>query len=115
MPAKPKNTPSKPAGDRVFLLSLQSLRLPVAEPEYRFCPDRNWRVDYAWPDYRLALEVEGGVWTQGRHNRGSGFMKDMEKYNRLAALGWRLIRCTPTTLRTKATFDLISEALSHVI
>lgn len=62
------------------------------EWEYRFHPTRKWRFDAAFPNAKVALEIEGGVWQYGRHNRASGFLKDMEKYNEAAALGWRVIR-----------------------
>ncbi len=86
--------------------------LPAPTPEYRFDPDRAWRVDWAWPEHRLALEVEGGVWTRGRHTRPSGYLKDLEKYNRLAVLGWRLLRTTPDDLLTEHTAAMVREALS---
>lgn len=73
--------------------------LPDPTPEYRFHPKRKWRFDYAWLSYRVAVEIEGGIWTGGRHTRGLGFMKDMEKYNAAAALGWRIFRFTPKELR----------------
>jgi very-short-patch-repair endonuclease len=60
--------------------------------EYHFHPTRKWRFDAAFPSAKVALEIEGGVWQYGRHNRASGFLKDMEKYNEAAALGWRVIR-----------------------
>lgn len=63
--------------------------------EYKFHPTRKWRLDLAWPSYKLGIEIEGGAWIRGRHNRASGFLKDMEKYNVLAELGWRLFRFTP--------------------
>jgi very-short-patch-repair endonuclease len=54
---------------------------------------RRWRLDAAIPAMKIAIEIEGGVYTKGRHTNPMGFMKDMEKYNTLAAMGWRLIRC----------------------
>jgi very-short-patch-repair endonuclease len=64
-------------------------------PEYRFHPVRKWRIDYAWPDRKLAVEIEGGVHIRGRHVRPAGFTKDMEKYNALDEAGWRLLRYKP--------------------
>jgi hypothetical protein len=69
------------SGDALFLALLRRERLPLPVPEYRFAPPRRWRTDYAWPLAKLALEVEGGVWTNGRHTRGTGFLKDIAKYN----------------------------------
>lgn len=91
------------------LLIRENLPLPIYE--HRFHVRRRWRFDAAWPEHMLALEVEGGVWTAGRHTRGSGFLADMEKYSEAAALGWRILRCTPDTLTNQATLDLIRRAL----
>jgi len=66
---------------------------PVAE--YKFHPTRKWRFDWAFIDEKLAVEQEGAIWIQGRHTRGSGFIKDMEKYNEAARLGWRVFKFTP--------------------
>jgi very-short-patch-repair endonuclease len=97
--------------DPLFLALVKRAKLPMPVPEYRFAPPRRWRCDYAWPDQRVALEVEGGIFTRGRHSRGAGMLKDMEKYNTLAVMGWRLIRCTPTGLRDLATVQTLADAL----
>lgn len=81
------------------------------EKEYRFHASRLWRFDYAFPQHLIALEVEGGVHTGGRHIRPRGFLNDMEKYNAAAVAGWRVLRCTPSTLTTTATFELIKKAM----
>ena len=72
---------------------------------------RRWRFDYAIPEHKIAVEVEGGVWTQGRHTRPRGFLGDMEKYNTATALGWRILRVTPDTLTTGATLDLVRRTI----
>jgi len=96
----------------LFYSLLRRERIPMPEPEYRFDDSRKWRCDFAWPAHKLALEVEGGAWTNGRHVRGAGFLEDMSKYNRLAVLGWRLLRCTPTGLHDLWTITQIKEALA---
>lgn len=60
-----------------------------------FGQERDWRLDFAFVDKCLAIEVEGGVWSNGRHTRGGGFIRDIEKYNALTMAGWRLLRYTP--------------------
>lgn len=67
---------------------------PMPHTEYQFVSNRRWRFDFAWPQQRVAVEVEGGVWTGGRHTRGSGFEKDCEKYGEATLLGWRVFRLT---------------------
>ena len=94
-----------------FAASLRKSGIPYPTPELRFDSSRRWRFDYAWPDKKIALEVEGGVWTGGRHTRGKGFLADMEKYNSAAAQGWRVLRCTPSTLCKTATIELLKEVL----
>lgn len=79
-----------------LLCAAHGLPAPVAE--HRFHATRRWRFDYAWPDHKLALEVEGGAWTGGRHTRGAGFVKDIEKYNAATLAGWRVLRTTPGSL-----------------
>jgi len=66
--------------------------------ELKFHPVRKWRFDYAIPSLKIAIEVEGGAFTGGRHTRGKGFIADMEKYNTATSMGWRLIRCTPSKM-----------------
>lgn len=86
--------------------------LPAPVPEHRFC-ERRWRLDYAWPEHKVALEVEGGVWTRGRHTRGQGYTNDMKKYNRAALEGWTLIRRTPDQLLTGETLDMVRAAVER--
>ena len=66
-------------------------------PEFKFHLLRKWRFDYIVQPLPnagelVAVEIEGAVWTLGRHTRGSGYTKDLEKYREAAALGWRVYR-----------------------
>lgn len=82
--------------------------------EYKFHPVRKWRFDYAIPEHKIALEVEGGVWTGGRHTSSVGFLKDMEKYNTATLMGWRVFRTTPDELYRLKTLNLLKTAISGV-
>lgn len=82
------------------------------EREYQFHATRKWRFDYALPEHRIAIEVEGGVWTQGRHTRPRGFLGDMDKYNAAATDGWRVLRVTPDTLLSLKTLEMIRAAVN---
>jgi hypothetical protein len=83
--------------------------LPMPTAELRFTPVRRWRFDWAWPRQRVALEIEGGVWTGGRHTRGKGFLGDIDKYNEAQRLDWKVFRCTPTTIHVG--MRLVKDAL----
>lgn len=69
--------------------------LQVPEAEYRFHPVRRWRFDFCWPDAKIALEIQGGIWSGGRHSRGSGLVKEHEKLNAAAHAGYRIFYTTP--------------------
>lgn len=83
------------------------------ELEYRFHPTRRWRFDAAFPSVKVALEVEGGLWQYGRHNRAAGFLRDCEKYNEAAALGWRIIRAPWRWIEDGTIIRQVINAVEH--
>lgn len=91
--------------------TLGSLGLEPPVREYRFAKPRRWRFDFAWVDRKLAFEVEGAVWTGGRHTRGAGYSKDCEKYSTAAALGWRVIRATTQQVESGEALRLLRMAV----
>lgn len=106
----------KPQGkaiDPVFAARLRQEGVPLPEMEHKFHPDRKWRMDFAWPHSKVFLEVEGGVWTAG-HTRPSIFLKNVEKYNAAAVMGWRLLRCQPKELCRTETINMIREAIQTI-
>jgi very-short-patch-repair endonuclease len=83
---------------------------PVLEKEFRFHPVRKWRSDFAHIPSRTLIEIEGGIYVNGRHNRGAGFAADLEKYMEASLAGWRVIRLGPNEL----TLDYIARLVSLV-
>ena len=79
--------------------------------EHIFFPCRRWRIDFAIVDLKIGIEIEGGVWANGRHTRGKGFIEDMEKYNAAATLGWVILRFTPHDLNKITTFETIKKVV----
>jgi hypothetical protein len=86
---------------------------PPAREFYFARPLRRWRFDFAWPKERVAVEIEGGHWTNGRHTRGSGFRDDCEKYSEAAIRGWCVIRATADMVRSGYASDLAMTALNE--
>jgi hypothetical protein len=78
-----------------FHLRTEGIRF---EREYQFAPPRNWKSDFFIPN-KLLVEIEGGLFQNGRHNRASGYIADLEKYNRAAILGFTLLRYTPQQVK----------------
>ena len=91
---------------------LKATGKPPWQTEFRFC-DRRWRFDFAWPIRKLAVEVEGGTWSGGRHTTGAGFEADCEKYNEATLLGWRVLRVTPHMIEDGRALVLIERALGE--
>lgn len=96
------------------LLARQLKLAGVPEPErqWRFHPVRRWRFDFAWPGDRLAVEVEGGIFVQGRHARGTGILGDMEKYAEATLIGWRVLRVARQHIISGQALNWIETALS---
>jgi uncharacterized protein (UPF0128 family) len=91
--------------------------IPEPEYEFKFHATRKWRFDLAWKRYtdggkHLAVEVQGGIWSGGRHNRGAAMLKEWEKLNEAAAAGWRIMYCQPSDLCTVDFARLVKRALN---
>ena len=91
--------------------------LPAPAAEYHFAPlvdgkpVRRWRFDLAWPADLVAVELEGSLFTGGRHGGARSAIRDVEKYNAAALLGWRVIRTVPAMVRSGAALVLVEVAL----
>lgn len=76
--------------------------IPAPQREFLFHPTRKYRIDFAWPSRKLAVEIDGGIWLKGKkagsHSRGSGILRNYKKRNALAVMGWRLLCYTPQSI-----------------
>lgn len=75
---------------------------------------RDWRFDFAWPALKLAVEVEGGGWTGGRHGRGKGFADDLRKYDAAMNLGWTIYRCDGAMVKAGVALNTITVLLESI-
>ena len=81
---------------------------PVLEKEFRFHPVRRWRADFAHHESKTLIEIEGGIYVNGRHNRGAGFAADLEKYLEESLAGWKVVRLGPNELTLEHIGRLVS-------
>ena len=81
---------------------------PELVREFRFHPTRRWRADFAHVKSRTLIEIEGGIYVNGRHNRGAGFAADLEKYLEAALAGWRVVRFGPNELTAENVGRLVA-------
>lgn len=86
---------------------------PAPVAELRFAPPRRWMWDACWPDRKLAVEFQGGVWLKGGggHTRGKAYTDDCEKYSTAAVMGWRLIQATSAQVADGTLFGWLDRAL----
>lgn len=116
-PPKPKQRSRKGYDVKVVLAYFKANGIPEPEVEYRFHSVRKWRFDFAWRRgfcntlYDTALEVDGGIWINGGHNRGAQMLATWEKENEAVCMGWRILRCQPKDLLTLDMVNLIKRAL----
>ena len=97
-------------GEAEFALHCR-LELPAhlqPQAEYRFDDVRKWRIDFAWPDRKLAVEIESSV-----HRIKGRFARDMEKYNALASRGWTLLRYTAKMVKSAQAIDSVKAILGR--
>lgn len=93
-------------------LVVGAIRIPNPEREHRFHSVRRWRFDFAWPRWRIALEVQGGIFTGGRHTRGAALLREHEKLNAAAIAGWRVLFATPRQVQNGEATKLIALAIT---
>lgn len=100
--------------NQVLLRVWKSFGISAPQAEFRFHDKRKWRFDFAWVlanGHPVAVEVQGGCWTRGRHTRGAALVKEREKLNHAAALGWRVLFCSPQEAFTAEFAKLLKAAL----
>ena len=100
-------------------------------PEYKFAQEalgRKWQADLCFIDQRVIIEFDGGAWARrggkkcptcgqtptGRHNTGTGFLKDMLKLDAAAALGYVVLRYPPHVFMGREAGIILDEVVSIV-
>lgn len=100
-------------GEVMFLGQCRQVGLPTPTPQARLVPGRLYRTDFALADYGIAIEIEGGAFSQvSRHRSGSGFTADCRKYDEIALLGWMLLRVTTEMVTSGEAVALVERAIA---
>ena len=102
----------KLSGEDTLLYQISDAELILPVREYRFHDTRRWRFDFAYPDLKIAIEVEGGVFGGGRHTRGKGFTNDCVKYNTANELGWTVYRYTTEQVKKGEAINQLKRVLN---
>ena len=113
--SKGRSTHPKVKGEKVpnefeakLARELKTLKIKF-EQEFYFHPDRKWRADFHLIDKKILVEIEGGIWSGGRHTRGKGYIGDMEKYNAATMMGFQVIRFSTDQVKSGLAIQQIEK------
>lgn len=96
-----------------FALELKALKIDF-EQEFKFHQSRKWRADFHLKGRMILIEVEGGIWSGGRHTRGKGYIGDMEKYNAATMLGYKVIRFSTEQVKSGLAIQQIEKMVGDL-
>ena len=119
---KPKGRSKRPKvkGEKVpnefeakLARELKTLKIEF-EQEFEFHPKRKWRADFHLVGKKILVEVEGGIWSGGRHTRGKGYIGDMEKYNAATMMGFQVLRFSTDQVKSGLAIQQIEKMVGDL-
>ncbi|BFM65332.1 TPA: DUF559 domain-containing protein [Acinetobacter baumannii] len=120
--AKPRSKPKRRVsvkkervvgeGEATLVQHLKTHKISF-EQEYKFHPTRKWRADFLITGTKILIEVEGGIWSGGRHTRGKGYIGDMEKYNSAAMMGFTVLRFSTEQVKAGVAIKQIEQLVGE--
>jgi len=76
--------------EALLLWQLKDAGLPEPKTQYQFHPQRRWKADFCYPEYRIIAEVNGMTHQASRgHTSFAGLHRDYEKQNAAQLMGYR--------------------------
>ena len=91
---------------------LKTLKIEF-EQEFEFHPKRKWRADFHLVGKKILVEVEGAIWSVGRHTRGKGYIGDMEKYNAATMMGFQVLRFSTDQVKSGHAIQQIEKMVGE--
>lgn len=92
---------------------LKTLKIEF-EQEFEFHPKRKWRADFHLVGKKILVEVEGAIWSGGRHTRGKGYIGDMEKYNAATMMGFQVLRFSTDQVKSGLAIQQIEKMVGDL-
>ena len=94
-----------------FVWQLSTILVNPAR-EYKAIPGRRFRWDFAIPERKLLIEIQGGTWVSNTgHSSGSGIRRDCEKINLATLAGWRVLHFTGDMVRDGEALATVEKAM----
>lgn len=121
-PAKPKKKSAKSKAEELFALQLLAYPSLKVIAQHRFAKSikRRWRFDFAFPKYRLAVELDGvvmkqiaGRWyTMGRHADVTGMRGDNQKGAAAIMYGWSVLHFLQDDVKPRRAINTLLRVLA---
>lgn len=116
-PAPKRTTPNKTA-ENLFGQQLLAFRLPAFKRGYRFPKSADpenkrkvWIADYCSVEFKLMVEIDGGVWSGDGHGHAVGITRDMLKQNDAALMGYHVVRFDTGWIKSKRAINFLQRVL----
>ena len=100
-------------GEVILATALRALKIEF-EQEFEFHPTRKWRADFHLKGKKVLVEVEGGIWSNGRHTRGKGYLADLDKYNAATMMGYQVIRFSTEQVKSGKAIEQIEKMVGDL-
>lgn len=118
-PLRPQNKPQRrKLGPEDYLhhmkVYVMAEGFPEPQTDYLFSLEQDWKLDLAWPEHWIAMELHGGIndtRRRGRHIRADGYTEDRAKMNRAQLQGWIVLEVVCPGMLAKA-LDWLREAFA---
>ncbi|MGS0705485.1 DUF559 domain-containing protein [Acinetobacter sp. ANC 3781] len=110
---QPRGAKVESIGESLLATQLKAFKIEF-EREFKFHQKRKWKADFHLVGKRILVEVEGGIWSGGRHTRGKGYIGDMEKYNAAVMMGYQVIRFSTEQVKSGLAVQQIEKMVGDL-
>lgn len=95
----------------LLLNRIEQAGLPLGEAQVKGIPGRKFAFDRAWPEQKVAVDVNGSTFVRGGHSTGLGIERDCIKACLAAINGWLYLPLTKHMIEDGRAVDIIAIAL----
>lgn len=92
-----------------FTTQIKQAGLPEPEREVKLSDEYAYRWDFVWAKYRLAVEINGGIWNVGGHSTGKGILRDMTKLRIATLAGFRCFQFSADAVEDGSAVNTVEQ------
>lgn len=119
---KARRTKRREEHEQKLAFEIRAFKLPEPITQHRWATEllnakgrpRQFRADFAWPQFKLLVEVQGGIWRPGggAHSGGIAIERDIDKQQCAVLLGWFLFPVTTDDVKSGKAIGQVMHALA---